>query len=135
MAHLIGQHGLGHSLECDSAGTTGFHTGNSPDSRMTRAAAKRGIRLSGRARQIQPSDLTAFDYILVADFENLEDVNRLAAQHKVTASIHRICEFCEAHENAQVVPDPYYGGEEGFEKVMDLLEDACQGFLRKHGFI
>jgi len=124
---LLEQEGLDH-VEVDSAGTIGFHSGNPADARMREAAAGRGYHLSSRARQVQAADLDRFDLILVMDEENYQDVLALAETGEQRTRVRRFCEFCRDH-NETDVPDPYYGGPDGFEKVLDLLEDGCRGVL------
>ena len=113
----------------DSAGTHNYHPGSPPDDRSQEHAAKRGYDLSGlRARQIQDADFEAHDLILAMDWDNLaliQDECPPLHQHKVR----RLTEFCLIHDSP-VVPDPYYGGEKGFEHVLDLVEDACQGLIQ-----
>ena len=131
MNHLIKAEGLQDSFVVDSAGTADFHIGKSPDERMTSAVQNRDIATGGEARQVQPSDFTKFDWIFAMDRSNYE--NLLAVRQECsepTANLVLFCDFCEAHEESEV-PDPYYGGPEGFEKVLDLLEDGCAAFLRK----
>ncbi len=131
MNHLLEREDLAAQFEVDSAGTAGYHIGKAPDLRMTKAIRNRGITMCGRARQVKPSDFTAFDWIFAMDRSNYDD---LAAVRKrcsdPTARLLLFCDFCEAHPETEV-PDPYYGGPEGFEKVLDLLEDGCGVFLRK----
>ena len=131
MRHIVDKEGLADSFEIDSAGTSGWHIGNRPDDRMTRAAENRGISMQGRARQVEPNDFESFDWIFAMDDSNYEDLIEVrdACQHP-TARLIRFCEFCEEHEETEV-PDPYYGGPEGFEKVLDLLEDGCASFLQR----
>lgn len=131
MRSVSEKEGLGDRVVIDSAGTIGLHTGDPPDHRMTRAARRRGIRMAGQARQITVADLDSFDWVLVMDEENLADVQALAGRNGGgSARIAMFCEFCTAHEENEV-PDPYYGGPEGFEKVLDLLEDGCSGIIRR----
>jgi len=121
--------GLAHWLQVDSAGTHNYHPGSPPDERSQTHAAKRGYDLSDlRARQIREDDFVKHDLILVMDLENLALVQEECPpehQHKVR----RLTEFCLL-QNSQVVPDPYYGGRNGFENVLDLVEDACEGLLQ-----
>lgn len=129
MNHLVENEELEDSFEIDSAGTEGWHTGNPPDPRMTAAATSRGISMRGRARQVEPDDFKQFDWIFAMDRSNYEDL--LAVQERCdhpSARLVLFCDFCESHEESEV-PDPYYGGPEGFEKVLDLLEDGCASFL------
>ena len=129
--HLIAREGLEDQFVVDSAGTGGWHVGNPADRRMRAAAERRGIHLPSRARQIALADFTAFDRILTMDDDNLCDVRALALElsgRSGLARIEPITSHCRHHQ-ASVVPDPYYGGEQGFEHVLDLLEDACAGLL------
>jgi protein-tyrosine phosphatase len=125
---LVKDAGLSDQIEIDSAGTIGFHAGNPPDSRMSETLRHRGYSIVGKSRQIQPGDLDAFDLILVADRENLRDVRSLAPDGANLDHVQRLTDYCTDHD-ADHVPDPYYGGSSGFEKVADLVEDACQGLL------
>ena len=132
MRHVLERESLSDQFELDSAGTIGFHTGKSPDTRMSEAARRRGFPTSGSARQVSPAALNLFDWILVMDRENLEDVESLARQHGAgTARVALFCDFCEKTDDHEV-PDPYYGGPEGFEKVLDLLEDGCENLVHKY---
>ncbi|MDV2990961.1 MAG: putative low molecular weight protein-tyrosine-phosphatase [Chroococcidiopsis sp. SAG 2025] len=129
MNHLIDRHQLGDRVVCDSAGTGGYHVGSPPDRRMTFAAANRmGIQLRGRARQLQKSDLAEFDLILAMDRENYYDILALDFSGEYRDKVLLICDFCTEHTMKEV-PDPYYGGAEGFNQVIDLLLDACNGLL------
>ena len=119
---------LNDRIEIDSAGTTGYHAGNLPDHRMSATLESRGYQIAGHSRQIKRSDLEAFDLILVADDDNLHEVNRLDSDHKQRHKIKRLTDFC-IEQSAAHVPDPYYGGSRGFEEVADLVEDACAGLL------
>lgn len=115
-------------VEVDSAGTGGWHVGQSPDPRASRAAAHRGVDLSTqRARQVSVEDFRRFDLILAMDESNLEDLQRMAPAE----TRDRVRLFLDFHPDPPVrsVPDPYYGGENGFEDVLDLVEAACRGLL------
>lgn len=129
MNHLIEQANLSESIVCDSAGTSSYHIGSSPDRRMTASAAKRGIMLRGKARQFEQSDLEDFDLILAMDQENYRDILSLDPQGKYRDKVKLMCDFASNHREREV-PDPYYGGPEGFNKVIDLLLDACDGLLQ-----
>jgi protein-tyrosine phosphatase len=126
--HLIDDSGLSDIVGVDSAGTHSFHIGEPPDARAQAAARKRGYDISGCvARQVVADDFREFDYILAMDWENLAALQQRCPkiyQHKLMLLMRFANEFEEA-----VVPDPYYGGPEGFNKVLDHLEDACQGVL------
>lgn len=120
--------GLGDRVDIDSAGTIGFHAGNPPDRRMLAAASRRGYDLAGRARQVTTADLDRFDLILTMDEANRRDVLALARDDRQRARVRAFCEFCQAHAETEV-PDPYYGGREGFDHVLDMLEDGCAGVV------
>lgn len=126
--HLLEQQGLQQAFEVDSAGTGGWHVGNPADPRMRSAASRRGIHLPSRARQLEPADLSRFDHILTMDADNLSAVQALARRHPASARIAPITDHCR-QQRASEVPDPYYGGPDGFDRVLDLLEDACTGLL------
>ena len=128
MRKLLEQAGLDCSVKCDSAGTIGFHTGNPPDCRMAQAGRKRALPMTGSARQVTASDMERFDLILAMDDANHADLIELAApEHR--SKIKRFCEYCIEHSDTEV-PDPYYGGAQGFEHVLDLLEDGCSQILK-----
>ncbi len=129
MRDLVRREGLDDLIECDSAGTYGGHAGELPDARMRRAAAARGYDLHHRSRQFRVGDFDRFDMILTMDDSNYERAHRLAPSIEVAAKIHRMTSFCRSHPGADHIPDPYYEGVTGFEKVLDLLEDACRGLL------
>ncbi|MDH4410947.1 MAG: low molecular weight phosphotyrosine protein phosphatase [Verrucomicrobiales bacterium] len=131
MNHLLEREGLATQFEVDSAGTASYHIGNPPDLRMTKAILARGIDMKGRARQVKPADFAEFDWIFAMDRSNYDDLAAVRSRcESPTARLVLFCEFCETHEEREV-PDPYYGGPEGFEKVLDLLEDGCSAFLQK----
>jgi protein-tyrosine phosphatase len=136
MRRLVEREGLDAKIECDSAGTYGGHAGELPDARMRRAASARGYDLTQhRARQFRTDDFDRFDMIFTMDDSNYERVHRLAPTVEAAQKIFRMTDFCRRganapHPDATHVPDPYYEGAEGFEKVLDLLEDACGGLLQ-----
>lgn len=122
--------GVAHHFEFDSAGTHGYHVGNPPDARTRKAAAQRGYDLSSlKARQVNSYDFERFDYILAMDRSNLELLQR-ACPEDFQRKLSLFLAFGDGFEEDEV-PDPYYGGEEGFEHVLDLIEDAATGFLEK----
>ena len=131
LRHLAEASGSGHLVDCDSAGTIDMHTGNPPDARMRRTARGRGIEIGGAARQIRASDLEEFDLILTMDAENRAYVDHLMATAGGRAELRDFCELCRRHEAYDEVPDPYYGGQDGFELVLDLLEDGCGALLEE----
>lgn len=126
--HQLQQRGLEHVFRVDSAGTGSWHAGQPADARMRAAAAGRGIHLPSRARQIVAADLDAFDHILTMDDDNLAAVQALGRGRETKAQIRPITQHCRRHR-VREVPDPYYGGADGFERVLDLLDDACAGLI------
>ena len=126
---MAARKGVAGRIEADSAGTYGGHRGELPDARMRSAAARRGITLTHRARRIEEDDFAEFDRIVVMDDMNYEEVHRLAPSREAAERICRMTEFCRNHPDRRYVPDPYYEGHEGFELVLDLLEDGCEGLL------
>lgn len=129
MNHLINENGLSHSIVCDSAGTSSYHIGSPPDRRMTAAALQKlGFKLQGRARQFSKSDFQDFDLILAMDKDNYADILALDTTSKYQHKVKLMCDYCSRH-TLKEVPDPYYGGAEGFNQVIDLLVDACSGLL------
>ena len=128
--NLLKEKGLENEYYVDSAGTGGWHVGSHADERMRNAATKRGIAIESRSRQINSQDFDSFDLILTMDNENLAAVTSLSREFGCSskASIMPILNYARKTKLIEV-PDPYYGGENGFEKVLDLLEDACDGLL------
>lgn len=126
---LVEQTGLTQYIQIDSAGTHAYHVGNAPDPRAQAAAQRRGIDLSAqRARRVEPVDFELYDYILVMDRDNLEHLDALCPsdyRHK----LRRLLEFVPELQDKDV-PDPYYGGPSGFERVLDLVEMGTEGLLR-----
>lgn len=130
MRHLVDREGLVGSVEVDSAGTYGGHAGDLPDARMRQAARRRGYELTHRARMLCEEDFERFDLIVVMDDMNYETAHRLAPSRQAAARITRVVNFCRRHPDRTYVPDPYYEGREGFELVLDMLEDGCEGVLQ-----
>jgi len=122
--------GLADRVTVDSAGTGDWHIGKAPDRRATAAAAARDISIDDlRARQVCAADLSAFDYVLAMDDDNLDGLERLARSvPEATARIALFNDFSVAYRG-QPVPDPYFGGDDGFEHVLDMIEDASDGLL------
>jgi len=136
MRHLLELEGLTAAVEVDSAGTAAYHSGEPPDRRATAAARARGVRVGGAARQFKASDWESFDYVLAMDRDNFDDLRRGAApRHHDKLFLLR--QFDPASPKHASVPDPYYGGDDGFEEVLDLCEAACRGLIahlrRQHG--
>ncbi len=128
MNHLIQNAGLQDQILCDSAGTSNYHIGAPPDSRMITAAHQKGIVLQGRSRQFQRRDFETFDLIVVMDRDNYQEVLNLSPTAEEHPKVRLMCEFCTQYPDDEV-PDPYYGGPSGFTYVLDLLHDACAGLL------
>lgn len=128
MNYIITEENLNHHFSCDSAGTSSYHIGSPPDSRMRMAAENRGIELKGRARRFEVSDFTDFDLILAMDRENYRDILSLDPHGKYHHKVKLMCDFATKHQ-LKDVPDPYYGGRDGFDLVINLLLDSCQGLL------
>tara|TARA_Y100001968_G_scaffold207952_1_gene191087 strand:+ start:898 stop:1371 length:474 start_codon:yes stop_codon:yes gene_type:complete len=115
----------------DSAGTGGWHVGNLPDRRMCETAKARGIELISRSRQIKENDLYEFDHIFVMDNNNLKAVKSLIKDQSylLSSKIKLILSYSENYKLDEV-PDPYYGGQNGFDEVLDLLDDAIDGLIK-----
>ncbi|MBZ0106579.1 MAG: low molecular weight phosphotyrosine protein phosphatase [Sulfuricella denitrificans] len=125
---LVTRSGLDKAIHVDSAGTHNYHIGKSPDARASAAAAQRGYDLSAlRGRQVSREDFLSFDYILAMDEENLSNLKRICP----AGQVHKISLFLEYSRkfSEREVPDPYYGGVQGFEQVLEMVEDAAQGLL------
>ncbi len=121
----------GRSIEVDSAGTAGYHIGTLPDARMRSHASKRGYPLNSRARKFNPDvDFEKFDMIIAMDKENLRDLEMMDREKRYRGKLSLMTDYCQKIR-ADEVPDPYYEGPEGFEYVLDILEDACDGLLKK----
>lgn len=129
MNHLLEQAGLTGQVICDSAGTSSYHIGEPPDRRMTAAAYQRGLKMQGCARQFTKADFAEFDLILAMDRDNYADICALDPAGTYRRQVFLMCDFCTYH-TVQDVPDPYYGGPNGFNQVLDILTDACQGLLK-----
>jgi len=114
----------------DSAGTGSWHVGNLADPRMREMALLRGIELTSRSRKIEENDLYEFDHILVMDNDNLDAVKSLIKDHNkpINSKIKLILSYSK-NSQLEEVPDPYYGGKSGFDKVLDLLDDAIEGLI------
>jgi low molecular weight protein-tyrosine phosphatase len=125
MRALVRDAGLEDEIEIDSAGTGGWHVGAPPDARATEAAQRRGIALEGAARRFDPADFGRFDLILAMDRENLRDLRALAPDEEAAAKVRLL------RGPGLDVPDPYYGGPNGFEEVLDQVDEACRALLEE----
>ena len=128
MLHLIKEAGLEKEFVIDSAGILSYHQGELPDSRMRAHAARRGYQLIHRSRPVRTEDFYNFDLIIGMDDRNIDDLKRKAPDLESVEKIHQMTEYSQ-NKLYDHVPDPYYSGAEGFELVLDLLEDACAGLL------
>lgn len=128
---LIEKNGLQNELQCDSAGTAAYHVGEPADARMSQIGIKRGYNLTSRARRFDPNnDFDRFDYIIGMDRQNVNDLKSIARNKNERKKIYLMTNF-SIHTTYDSVPDPYFGGDAGFELVYDILEDTCEGLLRK----
>lgn len=133
---LVNEHALAEQILVDSAGTHAYHIGEVPDARASAAALRRGIDLSTqRARRVSPADFELFDYVLAMDSSNYADLSELCSSEQ-NPKLRLFLEFASVPGITEV-PDPYYGGATGFERVLDLIEEASAGLLetlrRQHG--
>ena len=129
MRHLVSEAGLGNAITLDSAGTGAWHVGEERDRRSRAEAKRRGMPIAGPARQFVRGDFARFDLVLALDEENARELRRLAPTDEARAKIHLLREFDEGAAPGAEVPDPYYGGPEGFELVFDICLAACRGLL------
>ena len=129
MNSYITKEGLSNKIECDSAGTISYHAGEPADARMQKHAIKRGIKLTSISRQISSYDFEEFDYIIGMDDENMTNMLHFIPNPEYQNKMSKMTDYC-SETNPGHVPDPYYGGDQGFEHVLDLLEDACTGLLK-----
>ena len=128
--NLINKKGFNNNFIVDSAGTGGWHIGKKADNRMRKAAHKRGLEILSRARQINSKDFEIFNYIVAMDDSNFENISALKSRKSLSdfSSINKIQNFRSVFEETEV-PDPYFGGDDGFDHVLDILEDSVSGFL------
>ncbi|MCB1958241.1 MAG: low molecular weight phosphotyrosine protein phosphatase [Rhodocyclaceae bacterium] len=126
--HWIARLGLGGEIEVDSAGTHGYHAGERPDPRTCKAASRRGYELGKlRARRLVREDFERFDLLLAMDEGHLAIMREICPPH-LAHKLQRFMDYAREHEGTEV-PDPYYGGERGFDVVLDLVEDGVRGLL------
>lgn len=129
MRHQIELRGLQAMFEVDSAGIGHWHVGELPDPRMRRHGARHGYDFTSRARQFSPSDFDRFQLIVGMDASNVSDLQSMARSPYDLRKIVCMADYLRHHPMHDNVPDPYYGGDDGFELVIELLEDACEGLL------
>ncbi len=127
MRRLLEDEGL--DIEIDSAGTGGWHAGEPPDERATLAARRRGVTLEGAARQVRPEDFRRFDLLIALDRSNLRELLARAPDEEAAEKVRLLREFDPAADGDLDVPDPYYGGDRGFETVLDMVEASCRGLI------
>lgn len=127
--HLAEESGRGEKYQVDSAGTSAYHIGEAPDRRMRQVAAKYGFRYTGRARQFIEKDFQEFDLIIAMDDSNRRNLLRMANHPQIGKKIHLMRAFDPLGSDQDPVPDPYYGGIDGFEQVYRIVERSCQGLL------
>ncbi|WP_321519371.1 low molecular weight protein-tyrosine-phosphatase [uncultured Bacteroides sp.] len=128
MQTYLEREGLENIIKVDSAGILSYHQGELPDPRMRAHAIKRGYELVSRSRPVKSDDFDNFDLILGMDDRNIDDLKELAPSPEAQQKIHRMTDFCQRIP-VDCVPDPYFGGASGFENILDILEDACEGLL------
>ena len=127
--YLVAARGLSDQIYTDSAGTHAYHIGEQPDKRSQQTARKRGIDMSAQsARQVEKDDFTTFDYVLAMDEANYLDLEKMATFKQCEERLHLFMNFA-AYRNETEVPDPYYGGTHGFERVFDMVQEASEGLL------
>ena len=130
MRRLVEEAGRADEFEIDSAGILSYHRGELPDPRMRAHASRRGYDLVHRSRPVTTDDFFHFDLIVGMDARNMDDLRERAPSPEACRKLRLMSDYCTHHPGADHVPDPYYGGADGFEYVLDLLEDACAGLLR-----
>lgn len=127
--HVVEQAGLSNRIEIDSAGTHAYHIGNEPDRRSQSVALTRGFDLSSqRARKVKPADFKEYTYVLAMDDENLSNMSAIC-DSEYLRKVELFLNYAKNSAESEV-PDPYYGGDRGFEHVLDLIEDAADGLLQ-----
>ncbi|MDY7101294.1 MAG: low molecular weight protein-tyrosine-phosphatase [Actinomycetota bacterium] len=129
MRHLVADAGLGDRFEIDSAGTGGWHVGEPSDARAAEEAARRGITMDGRARQLEVDDFSRFDLLVAMDGQNRRNMLAMAPDEEAASRVRMLREFDPAAAPGAEVPDPYYGGDRGFVDVFDMVDAACRGLL------
>ena len=127
--HLVEVGGRTDRFEIDSAGTAAYHAGERPDRRSASTAAARGVPLGGRARQFRLEDFSRFDHVLAMDVDNRDALQRLAPDEIARTKVHLLRDFDPDAPMEAEVPDPYYGGPDGFDRVFDICMAACRGLL------
>lgn len=127
---MVEENNLSNRIIADSAGTSGYHNGELPDPRMRSHGAKRGYKFNSLSRKFMISDFDDFDIILAMDDNNYHNILNMATDIESQNKVFRMADFLSNHLNDHI-PDPYYSGADGFELVLDLLEDGCASLLTK----
>ena len=130
MKSFVKREGMEDEIEVDSAGILAWHSGEPADRRMQQHAKERGYKLTSISRQIKENDFKKFDAIIGMDYENMRDLRAMDPENKYADKLYMMTGFCKSIP-ADSVPDPYYGGPSGFENVLDILEDACDGIMER----
>ncbi len=130
MRYLVDEAGLSGEIEIDSAGTGAWHVGEPPDRRSRAAGKRRGLSLRGSARKVVVRDFVHFDYVVAMDRSNESELRMLAPDQAAESKIELLRNFDPGSPRDAEVPDPYYGGGDGFERVLDICEAACRGLLQ-----
>ncbi len=131
MKHFVEAQNLNNRIFVDSAGTIGYHAGEHADARMIEHASRRGYDLTSVSRKFNPdTDFDNFDYIITMDNDNYDDIRHLDRKKLYADKLYKMTDFSSSIKVSEV-PDPYYSGPDGFERVLDILEDACKGLLKK----
>ena len=129
--HLVNEAELGARIEVESAGTAGYHTGDAPDPRARAAGKRAGIHVGGRAQQFSAKDFERFEYVVAMDSSNLNDLRAIAPSPVAAKKVRLMRSYDpEAPANAPV-PDPYYGGDDGFDHVLELCQSAARHLLQR----
>jgi protein-tyrosine phosphatase len=129
MKALVEKEGLSSGYTIDSAGILSIHQGEKADIRMRQHAVRRGYEITSISRPVVSSDFDDFDLIIGMDDSNIDDLKDRALTQEHVNKISKMTDYCKKFRHHTYVPDPYYGGTDGFELVLDLLEDACIGLL------
>lgn len=127
---IIEKHGKSNDYIVDSAGTSGYHIGDLPDKRMRKHGSMRGYDFNSLSRKFSIEDFLDFDYIITMDDSNYHNVNRLASTLDDSDKVKKMVDYLQKDWTYDHVPDPYYEGADGFELILDLLEDACDGLYK-----
>jgi len=128
MRGLVADAGLDGEIEIESAGTGDWHVGHPPDERSVAAAAERGVELTGEARQVVHGDFDGFDLLIAMDSQNRDDLLALARTDEDRGKVRLLRSYADGDLD---VPDPYYGGEDGFAQVVEVVERSCEALLEE----